>query len=256
MTTATTTTETTNSETYWHQTRRPLPCLVFLIPLLTLYEVGLLWASKHGSDIESVQNGADSWMRWAIEQVGFSPAYVMPFVILLIFTFWQMWTREPWKMDGEVMLGMLGESMVLAVALMVLGRVQDLAFLRIETSEIVASLGESGTTVERLVSFVGAGIYEETLFRLLLLPAVYYCMTGLGIPSPISMTLAMTASALAFAGAHHVGPMAEDFIWFNFIFRWIAGLFFAGVFVLRGFGIAVGAHAAYDILVGVLHFQL
>jgi hypothetical protein len=70
------------------------------------------------------------------------------------------------------------------------------------------------------------------------------------------MTLAMTASALAFAGAHHIGPLAEPCVWFNFIFRWLAGLFFAGVFVLRGFGIAVGAHAAYDILVGVLQFQL
>jgi hypothetical protein len=248
--------EIPKSETYWHQTRRPLPCLVFLVPLLTLYEVGVLWTTEHGGDMESVQNGADSWMRWAIEWVGFSPAYVLPFVILLVFTFWQIWTREPWKMDGEVMLGMFGESLVLAVGLMVVGRVQDLAFHRIEASQVVASLGDTGTTVERLVSFVGAGIYEETLFRLLLLPAVYFCMTGLGIPSPISMTLAMTASALAFAAAHHVGPMAEEFIWFNFIFRWVAGLFFAGVFALRGFGIAVGSHAAYDILVGVLQFQL
>ena len=104
--------------------------------------------------------------------------------------------------------------------------------------------------------YVGAGIYEETLFRLLLLPAVYYCLNVIGIPSKAAMTLAMTTSALAFSCAHYVGPMAEPFVWFSFIFRWVAGLFFASVYVLRGFGIAVGAHAAYDILVGVLHFRL
>lgn len=245
-----------SGDTYWYQTRRPLPCLVFLIPLLTVYEVGVLWASQHGGDLEVVQNGADSWMRWAIQQLGFSPAYILPFLILLIFTFWQIWTRDPWKMDGEVMLGMLGESLVLAIALMVIGRVQDMAFHRIETSQVVTALGGPATTLERLVSYVGAGIYEETMFRLILLPAIYYCLVGVGIPSPVSMTLSMSASALAFAAAHHVGSVAEPFLWFNFIFRWIAGLFFASVFVMRGFGIAVGAHAAYDILVGVLRFQL
>jgi hypothetical protein len=30
----------------------------------------------------------------------------------------------------------------------------------------------------------------------------------------------------------------------------MAGVFFAWVFVIRGFGIAVGTHTAYDILVG------
>jgi hypothetical protein len=229
---------------------------VFLIPLLALYEVGVLWASKHGGDLDLVQNGADSWMRWAIERIGFSPAYVLPFVILLVFTAWQIYSREPWKMDGEVMLGMLGESLVLAVGLMVIGRVQDIAFHRLEATQVVASIGDRATTLERLVSYVGAGIYEETMFRLILLPAVYYSLIAIRIPSPLSMTLAMTASALAFAAAHHIGPVAEPFVWFNFIFRWVAGLFFAGVFALRGFGIAVGAHAAYDILVGVLQFQL
>jgi hypothetical protein len=243
-------------DTYWNQTRRPLPCLVFLIPLLTLYEVGVLWASQNGGNVDVIQNGADSWMRWAIGQFGISPVYVLPLLILLIFTGWQVWTREPWKMDGEVVLGMLGESMVLAIWLMVIGRLQDIAFHRIEASQVLAAFGDSSSGLDRLISYVGAGIYEETMFRLLLLPAVYYCLIALGIPSPVSMTLAMTASALAFAGAHHIGPLAEPFVWFNFIFRWLAGLFFAGVFVLRGFGIAVGAHAAYDILVGVLQFQL
>jgi hypothetical protein len=241
-------------ETYWWRTRRPLPSLVFLIPLLTVYEVGVFWIGGHNP--EALGNGADSWMRWALEQAGLSPFYVLPVAILLIFTAWQCWTREPWQLSGDVLLGMLTESLALAVALMVIGRMQDLAFQKLESSAIVASLGPPPAEVEKLVCYVGAGIYEETLFRLLLLPAVYYGLTSIGFPSVVAMTAAVTASALAFSGAHFVGPMAEPFVWFSFIFRWLAGLFFAGIFVLRGFGIAVGAHAAYDILVGVLHFQL
>ena len=52
------------------------------------------------------------------------------------------------------------------------------------------------------------------------------------------------------------GTPGEAFTWFAFIFRWLAGVYFAWVFVVRGFGVAVGAHTAYDILVGWLgwHF--
>jgi hypothetical protein len=245
-----------SAETYWNQTRRPLPCLVFLLPLVVLYEVGVILAARAGAEPELLRNGADSWLRWTIERAGLSPIYILPVVLLAVFVSWQCYTREPWRIEGEVMLGMLGESLVLAVALMVVGRIQDMAFHRIEAGKLVASLGSSPTTFQELVCYIGAGIYEETLFRLLLLPAVFYCLTSIGIPTSASMTAAMTASALAFSGAHHVGPMAEPFVWFSFIFRWIAGLFFASVFVLRGFGIAVGAHAAYDILVGVLQFEL
>jgi hypothetical protein len=69
-------------------------------------------------------------------------------------------------------------------------------------------------------------------------------------------------SAVLFVLAHHAGTPAESFTWFAFIFRWMAGVFFAWVFVIRGFGIAVGTHTGYDILVGcfgwrfwVLSFQ-
>ena len=239
---------------YWNQTRRPLPSLIFLIPLLTLYEVGLVMVGGHNPD--AMRNGADFGMRWALEQLGLNLKFLLPLVIVLVFAFWHSYTREPWRLDAPVLLGMLSESLVLAVALMVIGRLQDLAFQQIETAGIVASLGSLPGQWEDLVCYLGAGIYEETLFRLLLLPAVYYVLVYIGIPSRVTMTVALTLSGLAFAGAHYIGPTAEPFVWFSFVFRWMAGLFFAGVFVLRGFGIAVGAHAAYDILVGVLQFRL
>ena len=40
--------------------------------------------------------------------------------------------------------------------------------------------------------------------------------------------------------------------WFSASFRCLAGIFFATLFVYRGFGIAAGTHALYDVLVGWL----
>jgi membrane protease YdiL (CAAX protease family) len=63
--------------------------------------------------------------------------------------------------------------------------------------------------------------------------------------------MAAISTSFVFALAHHIGPTADAFNLFTFSFRAAAGMFFAAVFFLRGFGITVGCHAAYDLLVGV-----
>ena len=59
-------------------------------------------------------------------------------------------------------------------------------------------------------------------------------------------------SAVLFAAAHHIGPYGEPFDRSVFLFRALAGLYFGLLYQLRGFGVAVGTHASYDVLVGVL----
>jgi membrane protease YdiL (CAAX protease family) len=103
-----------------------------------------------------------------------------------------------------------------------------------------------------LITFVGAGIYEEVLFRLLLLSGLLGLLKLADLPAVLRLVLATTVSALLFAAAHHVGPNGEAFDGYVFLFRSLAGLYFALLFQLRGFGIAVGAHASYDVLVGFL----
>jgi membrane protease YdiL (CAAX protease family) len=63
-----------------------------------------------------------------------------------------------------------------------------------------------------------------------------------------SLVLAVLASSLIFSWAHYVGTTGETFHWFSFSFRAMAGMFFAVLFIYRGFGITAGAHAFFDIL--------
>jgi membrane protease YdiL (CAAX protease family) len=71
-------------------------------------------------------------------------------------------------------------------------------------------------------------------------------------PGRLAAVMAAITTSFLFAIAHHVGPAADAFNLFSFSFRAAAGVFFAAVFLLRGFGITVGSHAVYDLLVGVL----
>jgi membrane protease YdiL (CAAX protease family) len=101
------------------------------------------------------------------------------------------------------------------------------------------------------VGFLGAGVYEEFLFRLCLLPVGFLLFRMLLMPRKWAWAASILATSIIFAVAHYVGPAADQFSAFSFSFRMLAGLCFALLFVLRGFGIAVGCHAAYDLLVGV-----
>ncbi len=62
---------------------------------------------------------------------------------------------------------------------------------------------------------------------------------------------AVVLTSLCFAASDDVGPHGEVFRWYTFTFRFVAGGFFAVLFVYRGFGVAAGTHAFYDIFVGV-----
>jgi len=62
--------------------------------------------------------------------------------------------------------------------------------------------------------------------------------------------VAAVLASLAFSAAHHLGPAGESMVPIVFYFRTVAGLVFSALYLTRGLGIAVGAHAGYNILVG------
>jgi hypothetical protein len=151
---------------------------------------------------------------------------------------------------------MLAESVLFGVCLVVLGQLQDLAF-RSQMGPM-ARAAHSGIplaqadALPRVISYVGAGVYEEVLFRLCLIPVLFGLLRAVMVPRKMAMLLTVVATSLLFSAAHYVGPAADQLTIFSFVFRATAGVFFAVLFVFRGFGITVGSHAAYDLLVGIL----
>ena len=103
----------------------------------------------------------------------------------------------------------------------------------------------------RWVSFLGAGIYEELLFRLMMVPLLAQGLRWCGCQANWSWVGRRTDVKSDFCRRHHIGTLGEPFQWYAFLFRATAGLFFAALFLYRGFGIAAGTHAAYDMLVGL-----
>jgi len=111
-----------------------------------------------------------------------------------------------------------------------------------------------------VVTGIGAGIYEELIFRLVLICVLMIVFQDiLGFSHTNSIVLSVLVSAALFSAHHHMDLLSgqvnhkDMFTWTEFGFRTIAGVYFAILFAVRGFGITAGAHAFYDIIATVIN---
>lgn len=236
---------------YWCQSRRPLSSLVFVMPLLVLYEAGVLILGP-----AALRSGADVWLRQFLDLMGLTGYFVLPLCTVIMLLAWHHTTHHAWRVSPRVLGGMLAECVALSLALLLLAQLQARLLTAGWLWQLSADTPVAATppfvSLRQIVAFAGAGIYEEVLFRLLLLPLLWG-MLGLVTARPTTrVVVAILLSSLIFSAAHYVGQYGDTWQWFTFLFRFSAGGFFAALFVLRGFGIAAGAHALYDIMAGIV----
>jgi membrane protease YdiL (CAAX protease family) len=245
---------------YWQLSRTPLTSLVFTLPLVLAYEGGVLLLGRG-----SPRNGADVWLRHLLDALGFGQYFLLPLLTVVGLLVWQHLAHDRWRLSLAVLPGMAAECVLWAVVLVGVARLQQSIWpfrpgmLQILLPPLDAAqpallqVGDQWQGVlARLIGYCGAGLYEEVLFRLLLLPAAVWAFERLGCGTLAAACWALLLSSLLFSAAHYVGPLGDSFALYSFTFRTVAGLFFALLFLLRGFGIAAGTHFFYDLLVGLL----
>jgi membrane protease YdiL (CAAX protease family) len=242
---------------YLGAARHPWCSFLFLLPLIVVYEGGVFWLAADAPD--EIRNGADVWLRKALESYGVRPVLAAPGLVLGLLLMWSFlrWADKPPRAI-IVVLGMALESLLLGAILQSI----SLNFPEILQRTgldfpLAIDLNLTQDRLAKIVTFVGAGIYEETLFRFLLFGIGGLILRLAFVPGLFAIPLAAILSSLLFALAHHIPPGGEPFDptqakdRYIFLLRTAQGLFFCLIYWLRGFGIAVGAHAAYDIIVGV-----
>jgi membrane protease YdiL (CAAX protease family) len=240
----------TTLRAYADESSRPLMSMAFIAPLLIVYELATVILGPH-----ALRNGADTWLRRALESMGFGQYFLLPLLTCGILFSWHHMRRDQWRLQGGVLTTMLLESTLFAFVLFAIAHLQR-AIFGPPTAYIAGTTAtaEALATASRLIGYCGAGIYEELLFRLIMLPSIAAAFRSAGLTWRSSWCWSVVATSLLFSAAHYhafaAGGYAFD--WYTFSFRFVAGLFFSGLFVTRGFGIAVGSHAMYDILVEII----
>jgi membrane protease YdiL (CAAX protease family) len=110
---------------------------------------------------------------------------------------------------------------------------------------------EWGLLTQLMIS-LGAGIYEELLFRVILVSGLAWLMGRIFRLRPTAAGVsAVLVGALIFSAFHYIGPYGDDLALISFTFRAVAGVLFNGLYLLRGFGITAWTHALYDVFLAL-----
>lgn len=238
---------------YLRTTRQARYSLTFALPLLILYE-GLA-AAMSRSDAASVRNGADVLLKTVFMALGGRNGVTLFGVLLLGVGLWLVWRdyrKTPGRLEMSYIALMFAESVVYAA---VLGTVvSTLASLLLSGQLAIIQNGSFSqlTFGTQLMVSLGAGIYEELLFRVLLVSGMVALGLRLGWRRPVAVGVAVLGSAVIFSGFHYVGPFGDTLTVASFTFRAVAGLVLSGLYVARGFGIVAWSHALYDLGIAML----
>jgi hypothetical protein len=292
---------------YFARTARPVYALIFLLPVIVIYEILVLVVNPQllSQPVNNIRGGvvAFVWIQNFLLYIGLDAKnswLCAPLVIIVILLLLQLTSRKQWKIIWSDFLVMACECIAISLPLIVLAMVLNRPAQQRQQAGFAANRiivcssrtqsktpapapqanipnhkTDNGRTVSNadklihhsflmdIITGIGAGIYEELIFRLVLIGLLMlFFETILGIEKTKAIVISVLVSAILFSLHHHFVFLngrfakAELLTMAPFIFRTIAGAYFAVVFAVRGFGVVAGAHIFYDIIATILNVCL
>ncbi len=238
-------------ETYWSLSTRPLHVLVFLAPLLVAFEIGsaVYLTSPDQTVARTIQ--AKKLFSDFFELFGAAGLFIPAVALVTVLIVWHLMRRDRWTVNAGVIGGMALESVLWTLPLVVM------AGLHSRTRGLVAAPPGADLTEmawqARVTISIGAGLYEEMLFRFVAIALAHMLLADLLRLSKLHSAIGSVAiSAALFALYHDAVHVGGGIDWGTLIFLFAAGVYLGVLYVSRGLGIVVATHAVYDVLVLVI----
>ena len=214
---------------------------LFTLPLFFLYEINIFFLSW--DDILVVRNGADFLMRNILESFDIYGLYGLGLVFFLgLLVTYIFFIKEDQQQEVNInfLFIMLAESMLWSAVLY---------FLLFKF--MVLLMNPVGKTILQQVTLaVGAGIYEEFLFRVLLIAGLSSILGFVFMwDKTFKNIIAVVLSGGIFSAFHFMGEYGDFFSMELFLIRFFAGLILGVLYMYRGFGITAYTHSIYDLIV-------
>ncbi len=220
---------------YLRESSRPFASLLVCLPLLLLYEVGGRLLGREGTTSLIAERLLIELVALVGPLLRWTPALLWVATLVI----WHIRRRDRSRTPGFVPLGMLGESLLLTIPLFVLG-----GFV----TQMALAQGAPLGLDSRLLGAVGAGLYEELIFRCYLLLGLAALLKALGLTETPAGLIALLLAAVAFSACHLQPIGGEAWNASLFTVRTVGGLYLGFVFWNRGLGIATCTHVIFDVL--------
>ena len=226
---------------YWRYSRSAYYSAVAALPLLVIYEILIVLSQ---SRYWGIRNAADVWIRtflMAFDLQAQHITFVLIGISLALIPIAKSRARGI-KLKANYFALMFAEclafSLVLGVVLQSILRLGGLS-----------SGGPGSGLMQNLALSVGAGLFEEIIFRVILLNLLFLLLSPLLKKKIVAAVFSVLLASFLFSLSHYVGTMADTWQLYSFMFRWAAGLLFTVLYFVRGFAITAYTHALYDIWV-------
>ena len=226
---------------YWRYSRSAYYSAVAALPLLVIYEILIVLSQ---SRYWGIRNAADVWIRtflMAFDLQAQHITFVLIGISLALIPIAKSRARGI-KLKANYFALMFAEcltfSLVLGVVLQSILRLGGLS-----------SGGPGSGLMQNLALSVGAGLFEEIIFRVILLNLLFLLLSPLLKKKMVAAVVSVLLASFLFSLSHYVGTMADTWQLYSFMFRWAAGLLFTVLYFVRGFAITAYTHALYDIWV-------
>ncbi len=220
------------------------------LPLLVFYGLGVLLLPQARNGVDFLSKGLHALLSLFGAATGLG--YLAFYAVLIVANVGLVaWLSSKNRFQTKYFLPLLIECSIYAV---IVGSISGTI-----TNDLVGWLMAAGTTlsttremgpVTGLVVSAGAGLHEEFVFRLLGIGGIGLLWLGKDWRRPSVRLFALVlTTALVFSAVHHI---VEPFTLTAFVFRTVAGVVFAALFLARGFAVAAWTHALYDVWVIVV----
>lgn len=231
--------------TYFSDTKNLLYSFLISLPLFLAYELLILISQPDASQI--VRISVDSWFKSIFSLLGVNAVSITLLVVALFGLFILYKEREQLKrLKFKFFPLMIAESTIYAAIVTLIATFFISMIFAISADTPISSL----TGLQKFALSLGAGLYEELFFRVILVSLLILAFSKVfNNKKWAATTAAIVLSAFLFSLVHYVGSMGDPFTLSSFTYRFVFGLMLNGIYVWRGFGVAAWTHALYDLMV-------
>ncbi len=221
--------------------------LIFILPLVVLYQIGIVQAGSN------VRNLAEVWMTGPLALLGLQATTAINILVLSGVVAALMVIQRAGTLSIVYAVFMTLESLI--YALLLLSGVGIAAAILDESLQNILSSGwlmqnAGGLPQRQLLLGIGAGVYEELLFRVMFIGGGTFLMVKIFSFSKLFSILCMLIiSSILFSAVHHIGTAGEPIHSYVFIFRTLCGTVLGLIYIFRGPGIPVMTHSLYNVIV-------